>query len=78
MNEENYCQICQLPKLISAVDDLIRKMTRLVTISRRTKLEMTDNPRLHLNPCSICGVVLTRYGVCASCESKSNGHSETL
>lgn len=66
----------RLRSMISAVDDLISRMNRLTTIARRTKLEITDNPRPHLNPCSICKTVLTRYGVCASCENKSNGHSD--
>lgn len=68
----------RLRAMISAVDDLISRMTRLTAIARRTKLELEDNPRLHLNPCTMCGVVLTRYGTCASCEMKSNGHAETL
>lgn len=47
---------------------------RLTFIAVRTKLELKDNPRLHLNPCEVCGTVLTRFSTCASCELKSNGH----
>ena len=63
----------RLSALSSQVSDLIARIKRLTAIARRTKLELEDNPRLHLNPCAMCKVVLTRYGTCASCEMKSNG-----
>lgn len=61
--------------MLNAVDSLIDRMKRMTFIAKRTKLELQDNPNLHLNPCAVCGSVLTRYGTCAGCESKSNGHS---
>jgi len=60
--------------MLNAMDSLIDKIKRMTCIAKRTKLELQDNPNLHLNPCQVCGSVLTRYGTCAGCEMKSNGH----
>ncbi len=60
--------------MISAVDSLRDRMERLVRQTQRMRLEMKENPTLHLRPCRECGITETRFGICAACEEQQNGH----
>lgn len=66
----------KIRSLIADVDDLIDGVKRMTKRTRRIREDIHDNPHLHLQPCSICKVTLTRFGTCAACDMKSNGHSK--
>ncbi len=61
-------------EMVAAVSSLTDRMERLVRQTKRMRLEMKDDAALHLQPCGICKLTLTRFGTCLECAERTAGN----